>query len=153
MLTFSRCHYGQRQESDSILSPRTAFRWDFNAYILEVQSFGHGILLVGNFNENIGIDPDSMPWLIYGCSLVNVMTRLHGGTALPTAYARGHRCMDYAFATEHVASAVEKAGYEPFNARFPTDHRAYFIDLSIPAQFGIQLRPLEWYELKSFRII
>jgi hypothetical protein len=108
--------------------------------------------LTGDFNECIGIDPDGMTRLLIKCVLINVMTRKHA-TALPTTYARGHRCLDYAFATELEANAVERAGYEPFNSRFPTDHRSYFIDLSISALFDIQLQPLAKYEPRVLQSI
>ena len=73
------------------------------------------------------------------------MTRLHT-RPLPTTYTRGHRCLDYVFATEHVVSAIIKAGFEPFNIRYPTDHRSYFVDLSITGLFGVQIQPLATYE-------
>jgi hypothetical protein len=86
-----------------------------------------------------------MAKLIQNCELINLMTRRHA-TLLPTTYARGHRCLDYAYGTELVANAVTKAGYEPFNSRLPTDHRAYFIDLSMSILFDIQLQPLAKHE-------
>jgi hypothetical protein len=54
--------------------------------------------------------------------------------------------LDYVLATPHIINAVEKAGYEAFNARYPTDHRAYFVDFSTDALFGIQIQPLSNYE-------
>lgn len=45
-----------------------------------------------------------------------------------------------------MADAVCKAGYEPFNARFTTDHRSYFIDFSITKLFGMPLQPLSALE-------
>ena len=129
------------QTQDAINSPRVAFRRDLQEYIQQCRGKGQEILLTGDFNECIGLDPDGMTGLLIKCGLINVMTRKHT-LALPTTYARGHRCLDYAFATELVASAVERAGYEPFNSRFPTDHRSYFLDLSISTLFDIQLQPL-----------
>ena len=41
-----------------------------------------------------------------------------------------------------MASAVRKAGYEPFNARYTTDHRAYFVDLSVTELFGTLIQPM-----------
>lgn len=45
-----------------------------------------------------------------------------------------------------MADAVCKAGYEPFNARYTTDHRSYFIDLSISKLFGMPFQPLSALE-------
>jgi hypothetical protein len=41
---------------------------------------------------------------------------------------------------------VVKAGYEAFNVRYPTDHRAYYVDLSIDELFGTQIQPLAKFE-------
>lgn len=132
------------QTQDSISAPRVAFRRNLQEYIQQCQGKGQEILLTGDFNKCIGIDPDGMTRLLIKCGLINIMTKKHA-MALPTTYARGHRCLDYAFASELVANAVERAGYEPFNSRFPTDHRSYFIDFSISALFDIQLQPLAKY--------
>ena len=102
--------------------------------------------MTGDFNECIGQELDGMKKVIDECHLVDIMTCCHPGEKLPNTYARGHRCLDYAFATEAVARAVKGAGYEPFNSHFPTDHRPYFIDLSIPDLFGLTLQPLAKYE-------
>jgi hypothetical protein len=103
-------------------------------------------LLTEDFNECIGLDPDGLTQFLIKYGLINVMTRKHA-IALLTTYARGFCCLDYAFATELVANAVERPGYEPFNSRFPTDHRScYSIDLLISALFDIQLQPLAKYE-------
>ena len=87
-------------KQDPLKSPRPAFCRDLTLFIQQCQLLGQ-------------------------CRLVNIMTRCHIGKELPNTYARGHRCLDYAFATEAVASSVQNAGYEPFNSHFPTDHRPY----------------------------
>ncbi|KAI2493381.1 hypothetical protein MHU86_21163 [Fragilaria crotonensis] len=86
-----------------------------------------------------------MQKIVDDIGLIDVMKHRHGGR-LPATYARGQRCLDYALATPHVINAVEKAGYEAFNARYQTDHRTYFVDLSTDKLFGIQIQPLSKYE-------
>lgn len=132
--------------NDTLKSPRAAFRRDLTAYIKQCQQLGQEILLTGDFNECIEQDPDGMRKVIEECNLVDIMTRRHPGKRLPNTYARGHRCLDYALATEAVAASVQYAGYEPFNSHFPTDHRPYFIDLSFSAVFGTHIQPLAKYE-------
>jgi hypothetical protein len=134
------------QTRDPLRSPRAAFRRDLMEYIKQCQSQGHEILLTGDFNECIGQEPDGMSKVTDECHLINLMTRSHPGKQLPNTYARGHRCLDYAFGSEAVAAAVQYAGYEPFNSHFPTDHRPYYVDLSISSLFGLQLQPLTRYE-------
>jgi exonuclease III len=134
------------QTQDLVRSPRVAFRRDLTRYIKQCQLSGQDILLTGDFNECICQDPDGMRKVMDECQLVDIMKRQHPGQQLPSTYARGHRCLDYALATAAVAEAVQYAGYEPFNSHFPTDHRPYYIDLSIPILFGLQLQPLAKYE-------
>lgn len=120
-------------------------------YIKQCQSFGHEILLTGDFNECISQDPDGMKKLLDESHLIDIMRSRHPDQQLPNTYARGHRCLDYAFGTEAVIEAVRYAGYEPFNSQFPTDHRPYFIDLSITNLFGFNLQPLAKYEPRVLR--
>jgi hypothetical protein len=134
------------QTQDLVRSPRVAFRRDLMRYIKQCQSSGQEILLTGDFNESICQDPDGMRKLMDECQLVDIMKYRHPGQQLPNTYARGHRCLDYALATAKVAEAVQHAGYEPFNSHFPTDHRPYYIDISIPSLFGFQIQPLAKYE-------
>ena len=54
----------------------------------------------------------------------------------PATYSRGRLRLDYGLATTRVAEALVSAGYEPFNERFPTDHRAYYFDLDTEKLFG-----------------
>ena len=133
------------QTNDVTTSPRVAFRRDLKHFIKACRDASHEILLVGDFNESVGNDPEGMSKFLVECELVNIMTRRHS-KPLPSTYSRGRRCLDYAFATEQVANAVTNAGYEPFNIRYPTDHRTYFIDLATSELFGIQLQPLAKHE-------
>ena len=139
------------QNQDLITAPRKAFRRDLLLYVKQCQSFGHEILLTGDFNECIGQDPDGMKKLLDESHLIDIMRSRHPDQQLPNTYARGHRCLDYAFGTEVVIEAVRYAGYEPFNSQFPTDHRPYFIDLSITDLFGFNLQPLAKYEPRVLR--
>jgi hypothetical protein len=133
------------QEQDPVRSPRAAFRRDLQIYIQQCRSAGHEILLMGDFNERIGEDHESIHKLINDIGLIDVMKTRHTEN-LPTTYARGHRCLDYALATPHVIRAVKKAGYEAFNARYSTDHCSYYVDLSAELLFGIQIQPLSKFE-------
>ena len=56
----------------------------------------------GGFNECIGQDPAGMKTVTDECRMVNIMTHCHIGKELPNTYARGHRRLGYAFATEAV---------------------------------------------------
>ena len=62
------------------------------------------------------------------CGLLDLMSTRHSSTP-PATYAQGRNRLDYALATKHVAEALSQAGYKPVNAKFPSDHRAYFFGL------------------------
>jgi hypothetical protein len=57
-------------------------------------------------------------------------------------YARGSKRLDYVLGSAEIANSIENCGYEPFNFRYHTDHRAYFIDLNTNILFGTTIQPL-----------
>lgn len=89
---------------------------------------GHVILLLGDFNEAFGSDIDGLQKVASTCGIWNLLSRRRSLTP-PATSARGRTRLDYALATDHIAKALSTAGYEPFNSRFPSDHRAYFLDI------------------------
>ncbi len=93
-----------------------------------------------------------MQSIIDDIGLMDIMKHRHDGS-LPATYARGQRCLAYALATPHVINAVEQAGYEAFNARYQTDHRAHFVDPSTDKLFGIQIQPLSKHEPRVLKAI
>ena len=129
------------QSNDHILDPRQAFRRDLQAYIQDCQKNGSAILLVGDFNEAFGADPFGMASIATTCNLLDVMRTRHS-SADPATYARGRTRLDYSLATGHVARSLLKAGYEPFNARFHTNHRASFLDFDTALLFGTSTQQL-----------
>ena len=122
-----------------------AFRRDFGNYLKQCREGNEEILLLGDFNECIGSDPDAIQKVLDDNELMNVMSTKHSGP-LPATYSRGHKCLDYALATPGIKQSVVKAGYEAFNAKFPTDHRAYYIDFEIDQLFGVQIQSLAKFE-------
>jgi hypothetical protein len=67
--------------------------------------------------------------------LTNLMAVRHSGP-LPATYARGTKCLDYALASKTVCEALVRAGYESFDERLSSDHRAYFFDLQTDILLG-----------------
>ena len=129
------------QTQDSITNPRSAFRRDLTLAIQASITSGYEILLMGDFNEVFGSDVDGIQKLATTCGLLDLMTLRHSSTP-PATYARGRTRLDYALATDHVAQALSHSGYEPFNAKFPSDHRAYFLDFDTSKLFGTETQTL-----------
>jgi exonuclease III len=123
------------QSQDVTSNPRTAFRRDLLQFLKSSIAKGRDILLVGDFNEPFGSDPDGMEKIAAELQLVDLMSSRHS-SGPPATYARGRTRLDYALSTAHVAAALTTAGYEPFNERFNTDHRAYFMDFNAVRLFG-----------------
>ena len=112
------------------IDPRYAFCRDLKASINQYQSQGHDILVTGDFNEVLGnIDQGGITQLASECQLTDVMSALHPGIAHPATYMRGHKRLDYVLASPRVLAAARRSGYEEFQHRIHSDHRAYFVDL------------------------
>ncbi|KAI2489890.1 hypothetical protein MHU86_24705 [Fragilaria crotonensis] len=133
------------QTQDSVIHPRRAFRRDLKRYLIGCKNAGHELLVMGDFNEDIGQEADGMIAVMQSLGLIDIMRQQHA-LHLPVTYARGQKRLDYVLGTAAVATAVQKAGYEPFNARYTTDHRPYFVDFSVTALFGHPTQPLSKME-------
>jgi hypothetical protein len=136
------------QPHNTLNNPRSAFQRDLTASIQASIAAGKDILLMGDFNEVFESDDDGMIKRATTCGLPDLMSMRYSSTPPATyargrnrlrysstpfatyaaTYARGRNCLDYALAINHVAEALSHVGYEPFNAKFPSDQRANFLD-------------------------
>ena len=123
------------QLQDPITAPRTAFKRDLWTYVHSLVKRGDEILIVGDFNEVFGSHVDGISKLAEDFNLVNLMPTRHS-TPLPSTYARGRRCLDYGLASTKFADAMVRCGYDAFNERFGTDHRAFYFDFHTETLFG-----------------
>ena len=87
------------------------------------------------------MDLEGMVNVALQCNLIDVMRSRHS-SADPATYARGRTRLDYSLATGHVVRSLKRAGYEQFNARFHTDHRASFLDFDTARLFGTATQTL-----------
>ena len=113
------------QTNSKVTNPRTAFRADLTKAIATYQTKQYDILLIGDFNEVLGVvlgvDPDGMVELATTCHLVDIMSSRNSSKP-PATSARGTTRIDYALASKHVHESLTHASYEPFNSRISTDH-------------------------------
>ena len=133
------------QTQDKLKSPRAAFRRDLTGYLKECITQGSEIVLAGDFNEVIGSDPDGLVKIMQEANLVDAMTSKHA-RQLPHTYTRGRNCLDYILVSANLIATITHCGYEPFNIRHPSDHRAYFIDFDTCLLFGTGIQKLSRYE-------
>ena len=133
------------QDQDLNTSPRAAFRRDLKAFLQNCRQRGDELILLGDFNEEIGEDADGMIGVIQGLDMIDMMGARHN-IGSPATYSRGRKCLDYGFATAPVCAALMACGYESFGHRFQSDHRAYFFDFDTRRLFGTQIQPLSKFE-------
>ena len=125
------------RQQDKITDPRTAFRRDLQSFLrLCTQEEGHDILLLGDFNERIGEDTNGMSRIATEFNLIDVMKLHHPHLDEVATYARGRKRLDFVLGSHNVATAIINCGYESFNYRYHTDHRAYFVDINSQLLFG-----------------
>ena len=142
------------QAADAASNPRTAFWRDLMRDVQASREKGYAIILLGDFNKAFGSDLEGMVKIAMDNNLVNVMESWNSNPP-PSTYARGNKCIDYVLASPDILPAIVSAGYEPFNERFHTDHRAYFVDLNTTMLFGTatpQLTNLEPWIMTSTNI-
>jgi exonuclease III len=120
---------------------RKAFKSDLRKYLKDCLTRGDDILLTGDFNESIDEHYNGMSSIAAEFHLVDLM-KTRSTTKPPSTYARGRLRLDYGLATKRVADSLVAAGYEAFNERFPTDHRAYYFDLNTEKLFGAPTQQL-----------
>ena len=121
---------------DPTTNSRTAFRRDLLA-ILKAYRTGENtaILLVGDLNEQFGVDSDGIAKVAESLQLIDLMACRHS-SAPPATYARGTKRLDYALASQHVCDALRSSDYEELNSRIASDHRGYYFDFDTEMLFG-----------------
>lgn len=130
-----------RLAQDPVLNPRTAFRRDLLKALQSYAEAGMLLLVVGDFNETFGADPDGMSKIAGQLGLIDLMACRHSLDP-PATYARGTKRLDYALANSSVSEALVSAGYEEFNAHVVSDHRGFFLDFDTNLLFGSSTQQL-----------
>ena len=125
------------QSNDETDNPRTAFRRDLRQFITnQLKHHKAEILILGDFNERMGDDPNGMSSINAEFHLIDIMANRHPSLQEPATYARGSKRLDFALGTHRIAAATAACGYESFHFRFHTDHRAFYLDFHTTLLFG-----------------
>jgi hypothetical protein len=131
-----------RLEGRTNPNPRQILITDLRALVSEIRREGHDIILMGDFNEQIGLDPHGMSSVLTAGGLIDSYITRHGIDKEPATYARGKTRVDYIFISERLRPHLLRSGIEPFNQRIFSDHRGMYIDLAMPGLFDRALTPL-----------
>jgi hypothetical protein len=97
--------------------PRQQFCLDLSKYITDLKHDGHLILLMGNFNEVLGTNPEGMETVAQAGGLQDLLAARIGRTDFST-YIRGSTHIDFVLASPEVVTACTTAGYDPYNFTF-----------------------------------
>ena len=108
--------------ADRDLKPRQAFILDIDTYLTSITTPGAQFVIMGDFNEVVGLDPSGFSKISTKFSLVDIHGHFHSvQTEVPT-YARGTERIDYILCSAPLIPAVTKCGAEPFNQNIHSDH-------------------------------
>ena len=124
-----------RQKNLDNPDPRKHFVRDLTNIVSAYHKQDSDIILMGDFNEVIGLKADAMASVVRAGQLTDTQIFCHGLTTEDSTYARGPNRVDYIFASARLLPFILRQGCEPFNARIFSDHRAVFLDLSYPGIF------------------
>jgi hypothetical protein len=123
-------------------NPRKILIADLEKLVTELHSNGHDMILMGDFNERAGNDPQGMSSVLLAGDLIDSHVARHAIKSDPSMYAHGNTRVDYMFISARLKPFLLRAGIEPFNQRIFSDHRGMFIDLSLPGLFDRALPTL-----------
>ena len=140
-----------RQQNMHDPNPRKHFRKDLLSFLEACRKDNEELILIGNFNEELGGDPAGMANICSKLGMIDVMLLHHGSDDIVT-YARGRKRLDYAICTPQVTKAIDHCGYEPFNHRLMSDHCGFFLVINTNKLFGSDtqcLPSLEFWDIQS----
>jgi hypothetical protein len=124
-----------RLEGRTNPNPRKILIADLRALVSELRRDGHDLILMGDFNEQIGKDPQGMSSVLTAGVLIDSCITRHSIETEPATYARGQTRVNYIFISERLKPHLLQAGIEPFNQCIFSDHRGMYIDLALPGLF------------------
>ena len=115
--------------------PRKAFIRDLKALVKKLHTADHDIILMGDFNESVGVKPEEMASVISEGRLTDAHCYKHGLDREMPTYARGSRRVDYILVSQRLTEPIRATGAEPYNFRIFSDHRGLFVDFALPGFF------------------
>ena len=123
-----------RQHGDKA-TPRDAFKRDLTKFVTDTIGADDEIVIMGDFNEEIGADSEGIVRIMEEGGLAEMMTARHQ-KPLPATFERGKDCIDYVLASPRILQAITHAGYTPQSGGLFSDHRGLFMDIDIETALG-----------------
>jgi hypothetical protein len=110
-------------------NPRKQCIADLRNELQETRKAGSDIIIIGDFNEEVGRDPDLMASVCAEADLYDVLADLHPDQANTPTYIRGQTRLDYAIISHTLRDRVDAMGHNHYHQFYFSDHRAGFLDL------------------------
>ena len=114
---------------------------DLVAFVQECQTKGESVIVMGDFNEVLGLRANGLTKLCSECGLKDVILDRHRQTQFATQET-GSTIIDYALVAPDLEDSIVACGYEPFRIRIMGDHRGVYLDVKTEAFFGTETIPL-----------
>ncbi len=135
--------------------PHKQFILDLQAWVESKTSQGHDIILALDNNKDIETHQGTIHPLLYdsgthihsphhngslstlmkSCELVDILGTQHSARPFPATYSRGKKRLDYILISQSIAMTVINSGILPYQVLFPSDHRAFYIDIDLDLLF------------------
>jgi endonuclease/exonuclease/phosphatase family metal-dependent hydrolase len=116
-------------------NPRVHFINDLSSLVQQYHKSNADILVMGDFNEVIGLDLNGMAKALRKGHITDLQTYCHGINCEESTYCRGPNRVDYIFSSDRLLPHIHCQGCEPFNARIFSDHRGIFVNTAYPGIF------------------
>jgi hypothetical protein len=111
-------------------NPRSQFIKDLRQELDATSQMGSEIVLLGDFNEDFGSDPDLMASVCAHSDLYDVLADRYPDQIDTPTYIRGRHRLDYAFISHTLRDQVDGMGHNQYHQFYYSDHRAGFLDLA-----------------------
>ena len=115
------------KNGDNKKNLRNSFFTDLQEFIVREKKEGTEIIL--GMDANTNAKAEELKTLRLHTSLVDVFKVKHPTKEHPRTYFRGKECLDYIYASPHIAQGISSAGYAPFYAMGKYDHRLLYVDI------------------------
>ena len=133
---FSQQWHLLRSQGNEFPDPRKQFWNDLTRHIKILQSSGHLIILIGDFNtHNDNTTNNPLQALQSSCQLSDAISHFHDCSG-QTSYSRGATIIDYCFLSTELLPCIRACGYLPLHFFSYSDHRSLYVDFNSVALFG-----------------
>jgi hypothetical protein len=130
-------------------NPRQQCVADLNRAVAKSVKNQEAIVIIGDYNEELGKKVNLMASVCSKHALFDVHTHFHGKNANIPTYARGSKRLDYCVASSRLEDFVASCGFNLFNEHIHSDHRAQFVDFKLKSFFGHGAPTLARPDLRS----